>query len=148
MEVPAQPSTDTQPQLPSQQQPVQNPVPSPQTTTQAQQPPQEPSGGSQKLIFLAIVLIVIIAVIMSMVYFLMKPTPSPSSQIEKTPTVPTATPSVVPDNIESRTLLPTGTSDTQLESDSQGVDLDLGKVEADLGSVDQGLNDQSVNLSE
>ena len=53
---------------------------------------------------------------------------------------PTATPTVNPN------ALPTGNSDTQLDQDSITLDQKISSMDADLETVDQGLNDKQTNL--
>jgi hypothetical protein len=96
---------------------------------------------SSKSIPLVIFIIVMIALIAGMLlYKKQTPTTQPTSQVVQNQQ-PTAVPTVSNPN-----ALPSGTSDTQLNQDSQTINQSMSSIDSDLNSVDQGLNDQQTNL--
>lgn len=128
----------------------------PQTSQDPQSPPALPSSPqstpppspkSQRGLLIALVLIILLIILGTVAYSMRKPlsshgvgdvleSPYPTQEVTQ------------PDTSKENTLLPTGTNDVQLEKDLQSVDTKIGTAESDLGNVDQGLNDQSVNLTE
>jgi hypothetical protein len=59
------------------------------------------------------------------------------------------TPATTPVITPTPSVLPTtGSTDTDLDKDSQDVSTKLNAVNSDATSIDQGLNDQQGNLSE
>ncbi len=95
---------------------------------------------SSKSVPLIIFIIVMVALIAGLLLYKKQ---SPTMQ---TPQVaqnqePTAVPTVSNPN-----ALPTGTSDAQLDQDTQTIDQSMTSLDSDLNSVDQGLSDKETNL--
>lgn len=143
------------PAQPAAQQPVQTPVqPMVQQppTPPAQVPPSSPqtaapsSPKSQKGLLIAAVLIILV-IISGIGFYLMQR--GSSTYIKSSSNIqPTANQTIAPTKTTDNSALPAGNSDSQLEKDAQTVNTQLDTATNDLGSVDQGLNDQPVNLSQ
>ncbi len=156
MEIPAQPPiqppVEPPAQAPVQQPPIQQPTPPiQQPTLQQPTPPIQPisqtppsSAKSQKGLFIALALIILMVILGTFVYLMKKPSP-PAVNV---PVLPSPTQNNGETQADNNTLLPTGTSEAQLDQDVQNIDTELGTIESDLGNVEQGLNDQSLDLKE
>lgn len=140
VQTPAQPPIQ-QPMPPVQQTP-QVPPSSPPTTAQS----TPPSSPSSKGLLIAVALLFLALISGILVYFIRANSSSPVGDILVSP-APTQKEAQTDTNKEG-TLLPTGTNDAQLNQDIQTIDTKIGTAESNLGNVDQGLNDQSVNLTE
>ncbi len=147
MEIPVQPPIQPPVQQPTP--PIQQPTPPIQQPTPPIQPiPQTPpsSPKSQKGLFLPIALIILMVIFGTVVYLTTKrPNSEPSGFAEPAPKLPAVKQT---DTNKDSTSLPAGTGDVQLEKDIQSIDTKIGSAESDLGSLDQGFNDQSVDLTE
>lgn len=155
---PAQPPSDASaPQTPTQQPGTQQPTPQPeQQPAQQPQPPAQqlpqtpaPPPGSHNGLLIAIGLLAL-AILLGIIIYLMR---GPSQNTPGTSLIPTKgieyTPSPEsPRDTSTDSALPKGTGDTQLDQDIKNIDGTLDTTESNLGNVDQGLNDQSVNLTE
>lgn len=144
----------------AQQPPQQTPAPA-QVPPQGQsaqtpptQPPAPPSSASPKkfpIVPVTAIFIISIIVIMLIIIFFMKEPSKPAVNQILVPTGITKNmpPTSIPTPIQSNTdSLPAGNSDTQLQQDVQNIDSTISTASSDLDSVDQGLNDQPVNLTE
>lgn len=166
MEIPAQPPVQppVQPpaQTPIQQPPIQQPTPpiqqsappiqpipqmppsSPPTMTQST-PPSSPK--SQKGSYAALALI-ILTIIFGIAVYLMKG-PSPSNIKNTANSQPTTDNKLTQTNpVKNSSALPPGNNDSQLGQDIQTLNASMDTLLSELNNVDQGLNDQSVNLTE
>ncbi|MBU3979485.1 hypothetical protein KJ980_07975 [Patescibacteria group bacterium] len=147
MENPVQPPVQ---QIP--QNPIIPPVPqaSPQTPQVPPTPPTPPTTvmpTPKKPLILILALIALI--VFATIVYLMKSSSSPDIKNTSNIPAPTAKQNITPTvTIENNTLLPTGTSAAQLDQDIQNIDTELGTLESNLENVDQGLNDQSLDLTE
>lgn len=132
-------------------QPVQQPVQPVQPIQQAPQILQDPPSQSKS--FIIVLGLIVVVIIFGAVVYLLKSSPTPPA--DKPSVIPTISsgnlsPSVKPSGTQTNVgpLLPAGTNDAQLQQDMQNIDTTIGSASSDLGNVDQGLNDKSVNLTE
>lgn len=138
-----QPTPPLQQPTPTQQIP-QTPPPSPLTTPQST-PPSSPK--SQKGLFATMALIVL-TIIFGIAVYLMKG-PSPSGIKNTANSQPTTDNKLTQTNpIKNSSALPPGNNDSQLGQDIQTLNASMDTLLSELDNVDQGLNDQSVNLTE
>lgn len=163
MELPVQPPVQTttpQPtsepvqQAPAQQAPVQQPaqpIQQPPQTTQSSPvtPPQETppsSPKSQKTLLIAIAFISLTAVFGAGIYLTRSGSPTYIKSSSKTqpPASQKLTPSIAP----KTSALSAGNNDDQLDKDIESLTADLTKIQAQLGDVDQGMNDKPTDLTE
>jgi hypothetical protein len=130
------------------QTPLTPPIPQPPSATQTPQIPLAPQTPpkSKKGLFVALAIIILLIIFGTLAYSMRKPS---SPGVSEVLVSPAATQGVSPtDTNKGSTLLPTGTNDTQLNQDLQSIDTKIGTAESEIGNVDQGLNDQPVNLTE
>lgn len=157
METSAQPPVQQIPQNPIVP-PVQLPTPQvPQVTVTSQpemlqapsKPPEPPVPSAtvpvaKKPFILTITLVafIILTVIIYFVNnsFLQKTKP----EIQQVSTTPVVTQKVLP----TATLLPTGTGEAQLDQDILNIDTSIGSAESELTNIEQGLDDQQLNITE
>lgn len=162
MEIPAQPPVQPPVPTPAQQPPIQQPTPPvqqsappiqpiPQTpppsplTTPQSTPPSSPK--SQKGLFATMALIVL-TIIFGIAVYLMKG-PTPSSIKNTASSQPTTDNKLTQTNpVKNSSALPPGNNDSQLGQDIQTLNASMDTLLSELNNVDQGMNDQSVNLTE
>jgi predicted mannosyl-3-phosphoglycerate phosphatase (HAD superfamily) len=96
---------------------------------------------SSKSVPLIIFIVVMIALIGGMLLYKKQIGVQPTPQIAQQTQQPTAIPTISNPN-----ALPQGTSDTQLDQDTQTIDQNLTSLDNDIKNVDSGLNDQQTNL--
>lgn len=145
MDTPAQPPIQEIPQNP-----IIQPVPPVSQIPQAPSIPPTPSTppttvmpAPKKPLILIIALIALI--VLAAIIYTMKGSSSPD--IKNKPITPPS-PVITQEALPTDTLLPTGTGETQLDQDIQNIDATIGTAESDLTNIEQGLNDQSVDLTE
>ena len=162
MEIPVQPPVQPPTQPPTQQPPIQQPTPPIQQPTPPIQPiPQTPpsspptitqstppsSPNSQKGLFAALALIVLTIIFGIGVYLIKGPTPSSiKNTANSQPTTDNKLTQTNP--IKNSSILPAGNNDSQLGQDIQTLNASMDTLLSELDNVDQGLNDQSINLTE
>ena len=95
-------------------------------------------------ILVTVIVIAAVAIIGGLtVYFMKKQTTAPATTM--VPSTTTTTTGVTP---TPSFKLTSGTTDANLDADSQDVSTKLKALNTDSASIDQGLNDQQGNLSE
>lgn len=122
----------------------QNTPPTPPSQPTASMPSsfsEEPTAHSSKKLLVFLILAVVVLVIAGIMFFMMQggftnsttvPTPAPRQATLPTPTIE---------------ITPTrGTTDADLEMDSQDIETQLNSVENTSTGVDESLNDQAPNL--
>jgi len=93
---------------------------------------------SSKAWIYVVILILILVVSFGSYKFLIMKSVTGSNQVAKN--LPTVTPTPNPD-------IPTNNSNDQLDKDTQAIESNTTNLTNDLNNIDQGLNDQSVNLN-
>lgn len=124
--------------------PQQTVLQSPPVPEQAPQVPLETAQPEQKSFKMLLLYLLIIVAIFGLIYggySLFAGKTITNNQITTVQTTPSLTPvpTVNPD-------LPTNNSDSQLNDDINAIDTKTSALENDLTNIDQGLNDQAVNL--
>jgi hypothetical protein len=128
------------------QQPVQQPVPTQPQTPSVPSPTPEPSPAPKRPFIIAFVVIVLVIIFGVVVYLMRGPsstTVTPSTSVDMSPGAMEGD-----KMMETGSGLPEGTSDSQLEQDVQSIETSLEEAGKELVGVEEGLNDQSVDLSE
>jgi hypothetical protein len=94
-------------------------------------------------ILITIILIVIVTVVGGFtIYRMKKNVITPVTNVSPSAAMPTAITPIPGVQVSA------GTSDADLEKDTQGIDTQLKAINADATGIDQSLNDQQGNLSE
>lgn len=124
------------------------PVPVVQATPQEQSAPiKPPKPGSSKPLIIVLGVVVLFMII-GLVFYLI--TVNNNNKISESKNIltdisPTVTKAITQSNNGAPSL---SSVDIELQQDMQDIDTSLGKTTTELQNVDDGLNDQSVNLTE
>lgn len=102
---------------------------------------EEPSHNSSKKLLIFLIIAVIVLIISGIMFFMMQ------GGFTNSTTVPTPTPQQIALPTPTTEITPTrGTTNTDLEMDSQDIEAQLNSVDSTSTGVDESLNDQAPNL--